>query len=383
MGVCASKKAVETDEQVPGDLPTKRAFFGPAQSTFPLLCVLPRLTLSHASPFSDPASSAASTPPRLPADGAGTGQDQGQDPVAPLSLLRLPELSFVLGTPLGARLEEVLREAEDLAPLAPGEAARGAAQGGASEAWLQRAALLFRLVDLNGSGSLSRRECASAVRLFLDVAARHESVAREGLLDGSESEAERDAAVQLIVSEIWAFAGDTYAGGARETAVSFTAFLAFVAHVIGGGAGSASGDPAPAAASSDPAPPATMPSAASAASTASDDAGAGSAAADPVTAAADPVAAAPTSAESAAAPTSGLAPASASEAAASAADASTSASVPEPAPSAAPPAPSSSEEPAVAAPPATVEAPETAASPTQPPLPYRSPAIKSRRRVAY
>jgi hypothetical protein len=34
MGVCASKKAVETDEQVPGDVPAKRAFFGPLNQLF-------------------------------------------------------------------------------------------------------------------------------------------------------------------------------------------------------------------------------------------------------------------------------------------------------------------------------------------------------------
>ena len=81
------------------------------------------------------------------------------------------------------------------------------------------------MMDLNGRGALTRRDCADAIRLFLDSACYHPDVKSQGLLNGA-SPAEMDAAVQQVTEALWAY-------GSASGSISFAKFVAFLVTFMG------------------------------------------------------------------------------------------------------------------------------------------------------
>lgn len=76
------------------------------------------------------------------------------------------------------------------------------------------------MMDLNGRGALTRRDCADAIRLFLDSACHHPDVKAQGLLKGA-TPAEMDAAVQQVTESLWAY-------GSSSGSISFAKFISFL-----------------------------------------------------------------------------------------------------------------------------------------------------------
>jgi len=131
---------------------------------------------------------------------------------------------FYNEAPIIKRLHQVLQERENIS----GETALPSLQestGPNDVNWRERAQILFRMVDVNGRGALTRRDCADAIRLFLESAYYHPDVKKQGLLEKATS-AEFDAAVQQVTESLWTF-------GVSTGSISFAKFVSFLSMFMG------------------------------------------------------------------------------------------------------------------------------------------------------
>jgi hypothetical protein len=131
---------------------------------------------------------------------------------------------FYNEAPIIKRLHQVLQERENIS----GETTLPSLQestGPNDVNWRERAQILFRMVDVNGRGALTRRDCADAIRLFLDSAYYHPDVKKQGLLEKATN-AELDAAVQQVTESLWTF-------GVSTGSISFAKFVSFLSMFMG------------------------------------------------------------------------------------------------------------------------------------------------------